>query len=121
MKEEQDPSGTVASEISRKRAPRGQPFPAGNDAGRRWTKGGPSPNPGGRPRTGAESRARCREIASELLERLAEDPDPAVARVFEVVADRGGYCKNDNIAATEAHFGEAAVRAMFPASDETGR
>jgi hypothetical protein len=41
---------SLASQIKRKRAPRGRPFPKGNSVGNRFALGA-SGNPGGRPKT----------------------------------------------------------------------
>ncbi len=79
---------------------KGRPFPHGQtpSGALPWQRGGPSPNPGGRPRTEPEFRARCREVAAELLERLADaapDNVPDLVRAFEAISDRGGYLTAD--------------------------
>ena len=91
---------------------------AGDNTGRRkglanlrppWKKGDPSPNPGGRPKSGPDFRARCREVAGKLLDRIEKadflvtsGPEGGahvdlrtMVTALEVLADRGGYLPAD--------------------------
>ncbi len=62
----------LAPLIRRQRKPRGpgKPFAPGNKAGKKFVRGQPSPNPGGRPKDAEGYAARCREITIELVEEL---------------------------------------------------
>jgi hypothetical protein len=84
----------AACENRRIRRPRGRPFARGNTTGHRWAKG-TSGNPGGRPKTAAEVRARCRQAAELFLDRLSKATDARsawmFACVFKILARVGGY------------------------------
>jgi hypothetical protein len=62
-------------------------------ATRMWVKGGPSPNPGGRPKVLHEVRALAREHTARAIERLADMLDHPDGRVVVAAAstllDRG--------------------------------
>jgi hypothetical protein len=57
--------------------PRGKAFPKGNKLGKKWVKGGPSPNPGGRPALTMEHRLlreNTGRVSFEALQEILEDP-----------------------------------------------
>lgn len=88
-------------------------------------KPGQSGNPSGRPKQSREFRAKCRELAMKMLDKLTEQVDdpgkgivsytddnrpvygPGVGeltRALETVANHGGFLAADKLATVEAAF-----------------
>ncbi len=60
-----------------------------------WEKGGPSPNPKGRPRADKEFEKLCQAMSAKALQRISEmleNPDidsPNLMKAIQFLADRG--------------------------------
>jgi len=74
--------------------------------GRPYVKG-QTGNPGGRPKTAAEFRRKCREAADRVLTQIAEGialgrmPTARQLNTLQVLGDRGGYPTTDRLLAGE--------------------
>lgn len=74
-----------------------------NAGNRNWVKGGKSPNPGGRPKSLPQFRAKCRNAANkvrlEILRRIDADaadnaiPMKDLVMALAELSDRGGFLK----------------------------
>lgn len=81
---------------------------------------GYSGNPGGMPKSAEGFRARCREVAADMLESIARraetgsvDHDLAdMVKAFEAVADRGGYVTADKLSNDELQRGRLLLAAL---------
>lgn len=91
----------------------------GRDSRGRFQKGGPSPNPGGRPREVAGVRELAREYTTEALSTLktimedAEQPASARVAAANSLLDRGYGKAPQHISADLTHRWESVARSEF--------
>jgi hypothetical protein len=124
LSEPEDPGeaapATENTSQKRQQAGKGRPFEPGEvpPGAKPWRSGQASPNPGGRPKTAPEHRARCRAWAEQALEQLGERieggrlSNDELIRAYETLADRGGYLSGDKLAATEAARWRVVLHAL---------